>query len=507
MLEAELKLLIADADVDRFKAHPLLQRLSAKRPYVRQVENRYYDTTDLALARQGIALRLRKLGNRWLQTLKAGNTHAAGLHLRQEWETRLLRPALDWRTLFAALPPDHELLAALPGVVGKLKPRLSTHFRRTLWNLRTPQGDLIECALDRGEIVAGKARLPIAEVELELKSGRVLALYELALALAADLPLALGDMGKAERGFAMLHAPVLSPVTAKRLAVETGADGPALILAILRNGLEHLAGNVRLLRAPAPDGRARDEGEAVHQWRVGLRRLRAALKLFAPVAPLPQDWLAEIRHAADLIGPSRDWDVLAHATLARVPEARRPPGWEALQAAAGSRAQALRQQALATFDPAREARWQLALLAWGLGLAEHDPFEETLEAWAQRVVRDLQQRLAKRGRYLTKGSDADRHRVRIAAKQLRYALEFLAPMLEKNATRRQLRALAGLQEALGQLNDAAVATGLLDELSELRPDLAAPAHFARGWLAAFAEARIAALDEAWAPVQRELRRR
>ncbi|MBI3149734.1 MAG: CHAD domain-containing protein [Betaproteobacteria bacterium] len=507
MLEAEIKLLIDPADTSRLKSHPLLARLAVKRPYTRLLENRYYDTADLALASQGAALRLRRQGSRWLQSLKAGNTHSAGLHLRQEWETPVRRAALDLGRLGLLLEPGDPLAQTLQMVAGKLKPRVLTRYRRTYWNLHSDRGDVIELVLDLGEIMVGRRRLPIAELELELKAGRLLALYEVALALTTDLPLALGELGKAERGFALLQAPDWFPVTAKRVAVEAGTDGPALIRAIVGNCLEQVAGNVRLLRSPAPDGPPRDEGEAVHQWRVGLRRLRAALKLFAPIAPLPEPWAAEIRLAADRVGPARDWDVLGNVTLALLPQARRPPGWEALQAAARERAQELRQGALAAFEPARDARWQLALLAWALALAEHNPFQETPEAWARQVLKGLQGRLAKRGRRLIQGSDEERHRVRIAAKQLRYALEFLAPMLDKNATRRHLRALAGLQEALGQLNDAAVADGLLGELTAARPELAGPGNFARGWLAAFAQARIASLEEAWAPVVRDLRRR
>ena len=63
-------------------------------------------------------------------------------------------------------------------------------------------------------------------------------------------------------------------------------------------------------------------------------------------------------------------------------------------------------------------------------------------------------------------SASRRHRVRILAKRLRYALDLFAVVLRKQATARYVEGLAELQDTLGKLNDAAVAKGILPQLSK-----------------------------------------
>src|SRR5438477_442759 len=62
----------------------------------------------------------------------------------------------------------------------------------------------IEVALDDGHIVIGNQRVPLKEVELELKSGSEPDLCDLALKLVEDLPLQLDFVSKAEKGFRLI---------------------------------------------------------------------------------------------------------------------------------------------------------------------------------------------------------------------------------------------------------------------------------------------------------------
>ena len=82
--EIELKLALPE------DALPLLQRQSLLRRAVsrktEQLVNLYYDTPALALHQRGIALRLRKQGRIWLQTVKCAGSSSAGLSTRPEWE-------------------------------------------------------------------------------------------------------------------------------------------------------------------------------------------------------------------------------------------------------------------------------------------------------------------------------------------------------------------------------------------------------------------------------------
>src|SRR5690606_18639843 len=113
----------------------------------------------------GLALRLRKLGRRWLQTLKTRGESQAGLHARGEYETAASGDGIDLAAL-AALEGAGELLA--PFGDAALLPLFTTRFRRTRQLVRLPQGGRAELAFDLGEIRAGESSEPICEIEIEL---------------------------------------------------------------------------------------------------------------------------------------------------------------------------------------------------------------------------------------------------------------------------------------------------------------------------------------------------
>jgi CHAD domain-containing protein len=95
-----------------------------------------------------------------------------------------------------------------------------------------------------------------------------------------------------------------------------------------------------------------------------------------------------------------------------------------------------------------------------------------------------QRRLRKRAGALPNATPAARHRVRIAAKKARYGTEFFGSLFKPRSVRPYVKALAGLQDELGYLNDAAVADRLLGEMAAAQPQLAASIGFAKGFLAA-----------------------
>ncbi len=500
MIEAELKLLLSPTDAPRLKDHHLLKRWGLKRPYTRVFENRYFDTPELTLASQGIALRLRSSGQRWWQTLKAGNISLAGLHTRSEWELPVAGPRLEWARLLAMLPADAPWAAQLARVDlrRRLAPRVYTRFKRRIWNLETPGGDRIECALDLGEIEAAGQRLPIAEVELELKHGKIYALHELALALTSDLPLRLGALGKAERGYALLAPRAVGAVGAGDIELDPAGGIGAALAAIV-------AGCLAQIEANEPGLSQFEDPECLHQTRVGLRRLRAALKLFTPFAALPEAWASEVRWAAGVLGPARDGYVLAEGTLARLPGTATGGELACLRDRARAYAATKQREALLAFDLVRHARWRIAVMAWALKQQER-PSSESLEAWAWRVIGGLVRRLNRRARNMQAASAQQRHAARIAAKQLRYALEFFSPLLDQSAGSRAVRRLARLQDALGLINDAAVARRLLAELVQIHPELDRAAAWAEGWLAADRESQAARLESFWKPTAKALRK-
>lgn len=172
-----------------------------------RLENVYFDTPSLTLAKAKSALRLRRTPDGWLQTFKTVGTANNGLHERHEWEMPVAGAALEVPRIIEECERSGE--QAVSDALRNAQPQLialfRTDFTRTLWTLDTGNAR-VEAAVDQGEIIAevnGETRrTPIREIELELKSGDELALHALAAELAAILPgLAPDDVSKAQRGY------------------------------------------------------------------------------------------------------------------------------------------------------------------------------------------------------------------------------------------------------------------------------------------------------------------
>lgn len=182
--EIELKLMLSSEGPQRLLVHPLLSGLDTRSI---TLGNLYYDTPEGALESARVALRVRRMGERRLQTLKSAAQSHGGLSSRGEWEWSIddaerSAAGLDLNGLRAL---HHPALEALD--LERLRPVFATDFERRLWRFREGGVD-IEIALDQGEIRAGAARLPICELELELKSGHPEALWDLAERLCGGQP-------------------------------------------------------------------------------------------------------------------------------------------------------------------------------------------------------------------------------------------------------------------------------------------------------------------------------
>jgi triphosphatase len=168
------------------------------------LENTYFDTPALTLARARSAVRVRRTPDGWLQTYKTVGTSKDGLHNRHEWEMPVKGNALEIDALLAECD-DEPSKQALQSARDELIPLFTTNFSRTLWDVSI-DGANIEAAIDQGEVLAevnGETRrAPICEIELELKSGDAGALRalsaELAKAIAGLRP---DDISKAQRGY------------------------------------------------------------------------------------------------------------------------------------------------------------------------------------------------------------------------------------------------------------------------------------------------------------------
>jgi triphosphatase len=179
--EAELKLCLDDDARKRVSSLPLIRHY-AEGPAVRQrLTSIYYDTPELDLPGKGLVLRVRRQGGQWIQTVKSAGRARAGLHTRAEFEGTVSSRKPD----FDQLRGERGLRAFADGALQKrLAPAFETDFWRTSWNLHLPGGEIVEIAMDAGEVRHGDATAPICELELELKRGLPEVLYGVALDIA-----------------------------------------------------------------------------------------------------------------------------------------------------------------------------------------------------------------------------------------------------------------------------------------------------------------------------------
>ena len=201
-IEREIKLALPREQVDA--ALRLFETHAGAPGRAIRLENVYFDTPALALARAKSALRLRRTPEGWLQTFKTAGAAQNGLHARHEWEMPVAGEALEIDRLLHECD-EAGVSTALSEAAADLIPLFRTDFTRTLWTLEV-DGAQVEAAIDQGEITADvngqTRRTPICEIELELKAGDEAALHTLAAELATALPgLAPDDISKAQRGY------------------------------------------------------------------------------------------------------------------------------------------------------------------------------------------------------------------------------------------------------------------------------------------------------------------
>lgn len=139
----------------------------------------------------------------------------------------------------------------------------------------------------------------------------------------------------------------------------------------------------------------------------------------------------------------------------------------------------------------RYSRLMLDLVGWLQASGCHESLDETAlgrssSHWrsATRILVRHHEKPLQSGKRLAQGTPEERHQVRIAAKKARYATEFFQSSHPAGRVKRYLRRLAALQDALGWLNDAAVAGRLLHKIEVRHPELAGSASFTRGCLRA-----------------------
>ncbi len=474
MVETELKFRVPPERRDAL--HRAVATAGVSRTRLQAI---YFDTPQRHLAQAGMALRLRKEGRRWVQTLKG----RVGLMARSEHEVPLPlqrgEPVLDLQR--HADTPVGQALAEVLAQAGLSAADLRVLYRTDVMRLhrllRQP-GASFELAYDRGHLLAGAGaalrKYPVDELELELKSGPPQALATLAQRWVARFGLWWDPRSKSEMGVRLALAQTAVPATKAQAPDWPANPAPAAVFAgALQASLVQALANA----AELADGRG--GAEHLHQLRVGLRRLRAVLRAFAAWSPDPAaalaleaDWRAPFR----TFGSARDADVLAQGLGPRLAAAGAPAfDWPAPAHAPDIAA------------TVRSAEVQgLLLRTLALSLAPGGATAALAPA-ARELLRPAWRALRRDASAFADADTPARHRLRKRLKRLRYALEFLQPLYPPKAMRGLLRRVAAALQALGELNDIDMALAALKPHTEAQPQ----AWFAIGWLTAGHEVVLA----------------
>ncbi len=483
-MEIELKFVVPEERFDAVEA--AVKQGEFK---VTSMQAHYFDTPGKALASRGIALRLRKEGDRWIQTVKAmGHSLVA----REEHNVEVhgfaeTGPVPDTSLHHGSVAGDL-LLEALDASAETLVEIYHTKIERITRDIPLV-GGVVELALDNGLVQThgGPSKgnsAPVRELEMEVKEGELQAVVQTAIDWIARHGLFLSTISKAERGERLLAAHWGRPAEkAKPLTADHGAlpAGRELQKLVVGHCLHQVMSNASELA----EGGGTDAH--VHQLRVGLRRLRTALRELAGLADGSFDprWEAPLKRVFRRLGELRDRGQALERFGHRLRDAGAPP-MARLKSADMSAAQIIRS---ADFQ-----QTLVQLLAFTAttdeGIAEDSSLspKATRRALAKRVKR-LFKRATRDIVGFQEWAPEDQHRVRKRLKRLRYLAEFLGPAM-KHGHQSFLKRLKPAQSALGALNDHQVAEALYRTIAAEDPR----AWFAVGWLAAQREQLLTDCD-------------
>jgi inorganic triphosphatase YgiF len=429
----------------------------------------YFDTAKHKLKRHGLTLRVRRDGNNYVQTVKSANGAQFG---RSEWETEIKDSAPDLGKV-----DDTPLRQfASKKLRRKLKPVFEASVHRTAVPLRTRRSE-IELAIDRGRIMAGHRSTRVQEAELELKSGRPVDLFRIAKELERKSQAELDMRSKAELGYGLARGKKGQVVFAEDVELKPDMTTGEAFRVIARASFRHFSANADAVR--------NGDSEGVHQMRVGLRRLRAAISLFSKAlsGTGTEKVKQELKWLTNELAPARELDVFVKQNIeptTRDVLLRR--GGKAIKKEFAARRDRAFARASEAFNSERYRLLLIDTLQWieaDRTIAKEDA-KTPIRKFAVGLLHRRIKKLRKDGRYLEKMSAQARHKLRIRAKKIRYALEFLESLFQSKGEQKQIaglsRHLKKIQSALGSLNDFVAHRGMAVDAALKAP---APRHDAR----------------------------
>jgi len=422
----------------------------------------YFDTSDRRLRHLDISLHTRTDGRDTVQTVKMTNGASVGAGHR-EWETLVPDAVPDPRLVIdAALPQEFRKLTA-----PDLQPVFNVDITRDTRCLES-NGTKIELSFDKGAVTSGKQRHNVREVELKLVSGELAQLFAEVRRLSQVAAGRLHARTLSDLGYGLVRTKLRHWSRAQPLRLTPSMTAGDALNTIARNCFEHLTANddcARLNLHP----------EGVHQCRVALRRLRSLFKTYE--ARLHRERVdsivAEVRWFGKVLGLARDLDVLQHDLLEVASSTLGGSGQlEPLTARLNENKTRAYSAVWEALSSSRYRHFLVDLCAFGWGDYRDlcssslgpDALDQPLPQFAASALAGAHRKLLKRGRAFETLPQSERHRVRIALKKLRYAVDFFGGLFDQERQARFSKSLARLQEDLGRMNDVAVAETRLAQL-------------------------------------------
>ncbi len=457
--DIELKLQSTPATLQKIATSRYIKKLKAGKIVNRSLVCTYFDTPRHLLRQAGVTLCIHQDGDGYEQTVKATITGSNGRRTSREWTGRVPRniPCVE-------AIEDRELRAILKR--GKRHKRLVPMFTTNVERKTVPlevDGNKHELALDVGTISAkgGTRREPIAGVEVELRNGDATAILDLALKLNESLDLTLGRRSKAERGYALAR-PSLRPRARKasKITLDPQMTVADAFYRIKDNALQHLYVN----EMPVSEGRP----EAIHQARVAIRRIRAALRAFKSILPYDKRkaFNGELRWFQQRLAYARDWHVFTEETLPAIKAAYpgRHDAVSRLRKIALAERQRATREVMDIFESRRYTRLMLQFERWlstASEVLDQSAINQPVKEFAVSVLEKSRRDFLIDTRPLSRMIGEDLHSLRKRGKKARYASEFFSGLWPESSTRPVLRQMEKIQDSLGIVNDASVARQLV----------------------------------------------
>ncbi|MFN8498214.1 MAG: CHAD domain-containing protein [Anaerolineae bacterium] len=483
----------------------------------------YVDTAHMDIVKGGYAARLRQREGRMIATLKSLTPTTSAIHSREELETDVGDDGWHPQNWPASEARDIALRLAADGPLHELFSVRQARQVRTVYRNETV---VAEWSLDQATITAGERTEPLRELEIELvQFGTPHDLNALAAAVSALPGVTAEPMSKFERGMRLrlgdgdvdkLAAPAQPPpnegddddsgdapetlkdqalervTLAKEAEVEDDDDGPDDTKSgpgvepddtMAEAGRKVLAFHFQKMLKEEEGARKGDDIEAVHKMRVATRRMRAALKMFAPYYKprVVRDLEGDLADTARALGRVRDLDVaLDHLDeyAATLPAERRD-GLEPLREHWRKGRDKARKKLVAWLDSNRYkgfvANFQDFVESPGKGrlkVSDDEPQPILVRHLAPAAIWDAFAEVRAYDRVVADAPVVVLHQLRIHSKRLRYTLEFFAEDLGPNAES-LVGAVTAMQDHLGEMHDAHVSADTLEDF------LAAQSHKGR----------------------------